>query len=428
MDRFFSYNDVAIFPASRRGKYFIFETLLASSRFQPTDDDRHVFLVSTVSTFTTTEADFDKLTAVNGLLVIDSSTSDLQIVFLHGRDDAIKTKLLDAVLASVYVDRLSLSLELTAAMFLDNRRLLVEYGFVDPSYDASNGRVTMTYSRYTPAHVTLSNVDKLVASVTAGRPYTVSVVIPEELVATWSKAVKFDREIGGHLSLTKYTPDGLAVLGLHSDALVTGDKDVVCLSSPKPGEPNRPFSFHIHPDRCSQEYGCYASWPSGRDIANLVQMFLADCDQIAHFVPSPDGVWVVHIGVEFQRLLKMVKRKFGYGYCARTIVDAVAREFDRYDAARTCRAIDPHERRIAKASYRSSTSAYVVRDIVAAVPSLGWLTRSTGGEEFDATGRLVSVDCVEWKRFAVGIPTVVLNFDYVEDAECGLTPFIAPYV
>ncbi len=126
--------------------------------------------------------------------------------------------------------------------------------------------------------------------------YTIKVCIPRVVAETLSKCVKYINEAAGVLSLVKYNENGVGIWVL----ITEGGLDAVSIPSQR-----APFVFHSHPDKVTREYGAFISWPSGQDMMVVASQYLADMDQLVHFVIGPEGIWVIHLTPGFQTILKV---------------------------------------------------------------------------------------------------------------------------
>jgi hypothetical protein len=241
--------------------------------------------------------------------------------------------------------------------------------------------------------------------------------IPKVVATTLSKCLKEINEASGNLSIVKYV-EGVAVIGLNSDNIKSGTEGAVELP-----DKYSPFVFHTHPDHITREFKAFISWPSGQDMMVVVLSYLQFRDQLVHFVPSPEGLWSIHVTPEFQKLLIALRTKNSYP-CSQSILNAIHKVFTQFETPRLASQIEAIDRYNIGNQYLSTTKNYKLSNLFADVPELNQDCKTDVSED----AQLFNVSLIKWKRFSeTADEGVQLTFDYVSDIPGGLSPFFFPF-
>jgi hypothetical protein len=238
------------------------------------------------------------------------------------------------------------------------------------------------------------------------------------VAVTLSKCLKEINEAAGNLSIVKYILTGTAVMGLNSDNIKSGDEGSVGLP-----EKYSPFVFHTHPDHITREFKTFISWPSGQDMMVVALSFLQFRDQLVHFVPSPEGLWSIHVTPEFQKLLVTLRSNNSF-LCTQTILDAIHKVFTQFETPRSALQIEAIDRYNVGGQYLAATKNYKLSNLFADVPQLNQDCKA----EVSVDAQLFNVSLIKWKRFSeTADEGVFLTFDYISDIAGGLSPFFFPF-
>lgn len=93
------------------------------------------------------------------------------------------------------------------------------------------------------------------------------------------------KEIAGNLRMTGTEPNGVQILDIDHDSLITGHEEGVKIA---PGL----YNFHSHPRSAYDTYGVKVGWPSAQDYVGFLMAYVED-DTILHFVTSIEGLYVI---------------------------------------------------------------------------------------------------------------------------------------
>jgi hypothetical protein len=242
--------------------------------------------------------------------------------------------------------------------------------------------------------------------------------IPKVVATTLSKCINEINEAAGNLSIVKYVDGGMALIGLNSDNIRSGDAGSV-------GLPDKysPFVFHTHPDHITREFKAFISWPSGQDMMVVALSFLQYRDQLVHFVASPEGLWSIHVTPEFQKLLVHLRTNNSHP-CSESILNAIHKVFTQFETPRLSDTIEAIDRYNIGGQYLATTKNYKLSNLFADVPQLNQDCKTDVSED----AQLFNVSLIKWKRFSETVDEgVQLTFDYVSDIPGGLSPFFFPF-
>lgn len=91
--------------------------------------------------------------------------------------------------------------------------------------------------------------------------------------------------------------------------------------------PKSYISFHTHPDICYQTLGCYIGWPSGQDIANIVDAYPRPT---IHFVIAKEGIYSIKFNIKFLKIAEYIPQR-----CRSLLFKAIKDRFDHIDPYRS---------------------------------------------------------------------------------------------
>lgn len=118
------------------------------------------------------------------------------------------------------------------------------------------------------------------------------------------------------------------------------------------------FSFHTHPKICYRAYQCYIGWPSGQDMAVVMENY--DKGLLVHFVISTEGIYSISLRKEFVDFWKDVKNV----NCKKNIIKCTSEKFTVFENERkevmvqTRKAIAEQKKQESKERKRRETEAY----------------------------------------------------------------------
>lgn len=413
LDYMYVYDNISVFPAKFVTQFPKFLNYLKYSKYDYSmlESNNRILFVAVNSNELITISTFDNCVFF-GFAIVNILNQSLEVIMSEDNSRNIKIRLLDVV-THLFTNNLYVRLTIDNVNFDVDVVFLVEYGFGDPTL-IDNSIVLLKYIKRILPETTLSIIQEIVGSIKTNL-YTIKVFIPRVVAETLSKCVKYINEAAGVLSLVKYNENGVGILGLNSENITEGGLDAVNLPSQR-----APFVFHSHPDKVTREYGAFISWPSGQDMRVVASQYLADMDQLAHFVIGPEGIWVIHLTPGFQTILQVLKESQNVD-CGNAILEAVYQTFTKFDYDRDI-STDPIERYKASDRYLSAVKHYRVSNLFSDVP----VAKDICKPQLQEDVRLFDVNLLKWKLFDRG--GVQLSFSYILDIRGGLSFFIFPYM
>lgn len=412
IDHFYVFDNVAVFPVKSAIDHFPkFQKKLLKLGYDITHNHRIIFAAVT-SDHLITSSIFDSL-PLFGTAVFNLQTRAIDYFRVENDSTLVKTRMLDVITQN-------LQGEIFMDMFLQNPNFdidatyFVKYGFIEPKL--INGTIRLKYVPRPSTKLTLMQIRAAVASLKSN-VLILNMFIPKVVATTLSKCLKEINEASGNLSIVKYV-DGVAIIGLNSDNIKSGTEGAVELP-----DKYSPFVFHTHPDHITREFKAFISWPSGQDMMVVALSYLQFRDQLVHFVPSPEGLWSIHVTSEFQKLLINLRTKNAYK-CSQSILHAIHKVFTRFEIPRLASQIEAIDRYNIGSQYLSTTKNYKLSNLFADVPQLNQDCKTDVSEDT----QLFNVSLIKWKRFSESAEEgVQLTFDYVSDIPGGLSPFFFPF-
>jgi hypothetical protein len=409
---FYVYDNIAVFHAKATVNFPQFIQYLVSTGYNYTvlENNNRILFVAVNSDNLITHDTFNECSFF-GYGIVNTITSSLETIMAQNNSKTIKVRLLDVV-THLFTEDLYVNLYIENANFDVDVVFLVKYGFAEPTL--VNNSVVLKYVKRVLPETTLSVIQEIVGSIKTNL-YTIKVFMPKVVAETLSKCVKFINEAAGIISLVKYDENGVGILGLNSENISEGGLDAVAIPSQR-----APFVFHSHPDKVTREYGAFISWPSGQDMRVVAAQYLADMDQLAHFVIGPEGIWIIHLTPGFQTILQILKTTQNIS-CGEAMLNAIYETFTKFDYARDI-STDPIERYKVSDEYMSAVKHYRVSNLFSDVPVANDICKPQLQEDV----RLFDVNLLKWKQFEKG--GVTLSFSYILDVRGGLSFFIFPYM
>jgi hypothetical protein len=412
IDHFYVYNNVAVFPINTAINFFpSFVQKLIQTGYNPTSNHKAVFAAVT-SNFLITSSNFDTLDLFGcAILNLENKT----IEYCTVNSNLTKTKLLDVITYNVK-DNIFIDMHISNPNFDVDANFLVKYGFIEPKIITDKIRLKYVYRP--PTKLTLMQIKSVVASLKSN-VIVLNIFISKMVATTLSKCIKEIYEAAGNLSIIKYLENGAAVVGINSDDILSGNEGSVSLPTKY-----SPIVFHTHPDHITREFKAFISWPSGQDMMLVALSYLEYRDQLVHLVISPEGIWTIHLTVEFQKLLIKLRTNNAYE-CSKQILEAILYVFTVFENPRLTESIDVMERHTIGNVYLTTTKNYKLSTLFSDVPQLKDHCSSL---KISKDVQLYDVSLIKWKRFSeTSDEGVFLSFDYISDIPGGLSPFFFPF-
>lgn len=414
IDHFYVFDNVAVFPVKSAIDHFPkFQQKIYNSGYDISHNHRIIFAAVT-SEHLITPTIFDNL-QLFGCAVFNLQISAVDYFKVENESMAVKTRLLDVITNNIHGD-IFMDMVTKNPNFDVDATYFVKYGFIEPKL--INNTIRLRYVPRPATKLTLMQIRSAVASLKPSNILSLDMFIPKVVAVTLSKCLKEINEAAGNLSIVKYILTGTAVMGLNSDNIKSGDEGSVGLP-----EKYSPFVFHTHPDHITREFKAFISWPSGQDMMVVALSFLQFRDQLVHFVPSPEGLWSIHVTPEFQKLLVALRSNNSFP-CAQTILDAIHKVFTQFETPRSALQIEAIDRYNIGGQYLAATKNYKLSNLFADVPQLNQDCKA----EVSVDAQLFNVSLIKWKRFSeTADEGVFLTFDYISDIAGGLSPFFFPF-
>ena len=156
----------------------------------------------------------------------------------------------------------------------------------------------------------------------------------------------------------------------------------------------------------------------------VVSSFLEQRDQLVHFVPSPEGLWTIHITSQFQMLIIDIRNSNAIA-CASSLLQAIFKVFTEFENVRSAGQVDAFDRSDIGSQYLINVKNYKLSNLFKDVPSLTETCRANVSKD----ARLFNMSLVKWNNFSEITNNgegVIFEFDYTNDIIGGLKPFFLP--
>jgi hypothetical protein len=413
IDHFYVFDNVGVFPIKTAIDFFPnFIQKIYNTGYDLTNNHRIVFAAVSSDNLITPNI-FDGL-PLHGAAIYNMNSKAIDYFKVENESYLIKTRILDIITRSIHAE-IFLDIQVSNPNFDVDANFFVKYGFIEPKLIKKV--IRMRYVKRPSTKLTLMQIRSAVASLKEN-VLLINMFIPKVVAATLSKCLREINEASGNLSIVKYIDNGVALIGLNSDNIQSGDKGSV----PQPDRYS-PFVFHTHPDHITREFKAFISWPSGQDMMVVALSFLNFRDQLVHFVVSPEGLWSIHVTTEFQKLLVSLRSSNSYA-CSQGILAAIHKVFTDFENPRLANTIDAIDRYNIGGRYLATTKNYKLSNLFTDVPDLNSVCRANVAED----AQLFNVSLVKWKRFSETADNgVYLTFDYIADIPGGLSPFFFPF-
>lgn len=412
VDHFYVFDNVAVFPVKETGNFPKFQIKIFNTGYDISHNHRIVFAAVTSDHLITPET-FDNL-QLFGCAIFNLETKSIDYFRVTDDSTAIKTRILDVITHNIQGD-IFMDMLITNPNFDIDATYFVKYGFIEPKL--INNMIRLKYVKRPSTKLTLLQIRAVVTS-TKANVLILNLFIPKVVATTLSKCLKEINEASGNLSIVKYINNDVALVGINSDNIKSGTEGAVELP-----DKYSPLVFHTHPDHITREFKAFISWPSGQDMMVVALSFLQFRDQLAHFVPSPEGLWIIHVTPEFQKLLVKLRSNNSYP-CAERILAAIHKVFTQFETPRLAAEVEAINRYNIGGQYLATTKNYKLSNLFTDVPELNQDCKTVVSED----AQLFDVSLVKWKRFSeTSEEGVFLTFDYITDIPGGLSPFFFPY-
>lgn len=332
-------------------------------------------------------------------------------------DSGVKTRLLDYII-NFFTIPIVIEVSLNAPDWFNDVTFFSNLGFGNPTPNPSHTKVIdMTL---VPGANYIDTLNR-VMGIAQSTPFLckLKVFFPKTLANTLTSYLSEPSEVGGKICITRYAQDSegadVAVLGFNTSELVPGNQDSFTVNIPP--DKVSPFSFHTHPDACYTSYGCFLGWPSGPDIAFVVGNYLENRDVLAHFVVSSEGIWVIHLRPQFQRLLYELKNQYSTEQCQQKLVEFIRKSFIFLEGQRRYEMISPTDRAETRKKFIDVSKNLKISDYT------GTEVETACSQLIREDALLFDIDLIKWKTFNSN--KVIMTFSYIVDPAGGL-PCLLP--
>lgn len=403
---FFSCENIAIISAKALKHYPQIESYVFT-HIKPT---KSVLFFAMKEPFVT-KSTFNSSTPIGFANVIIESNNQVRVVPLLAINNGVKRRLLEYIINLFTVP---IVIEVSIDQEWSNDVIFFSnLGFGDPMPSPNNNRNIDMKLVPIPNYVDTFNKIMSIAQ-TAPFLCKLKVFFPKTLANTLVSYLSESSEVGGKICITRYTQDSegedVAVLGFNTSELVPGDKKNFAVTIPP--DKVSPFSFHTHPDICYTTLGCFLGWPSGPDIAFMVINYLRNKDVLAHFVISSEGIWLIHLRPQFQRLLYELKNKYSTQQCQQKLSEFIERSFIFLEGQRKYEMISPADRVETRRKFINISKNLKISDYK------GTEVESVCSQFVHEDALLFDIDLIKWKTFDSN--KVMMSFSYIADPVGGL--------
>jgi hypothetical protein len=346
----FHSRNIDMFPAIK--------TQLMSVYSGPFDDNPIFFSLAQGDKITVDT--LDSLT-VNGFAIINNLNGNKVISYLNGINSIIVKNILDVVTGTIHETKIWIRIyKNTWTQTLIN--FLIEYGFAKPHI--LEGDIYMKYIRPISRKVLVHKLKTMIRALESNRS-VLKVWFSSKIAHLFATYIHKPFEVAGNLSIKEYNDQGTGILFFDEFNLLEGSKDTFVA----PLAENAQLSFHTHPDICYKEFGCFLGWPSGQDMEVIPYNYLINKDILAHFVVSAEGIWVMHLTYDFQKILYQLKEKKSEK-CGKMLIDAIGQKFRDIEIGRQYHHVSPLERHNTKKKYIDMVNNYKITNLAQDIPML----------------------------------------------------------
>lgn len=402
---FFSCENIAIISSKALKNYPQIESYVFT-HVQPTKS----VLVFAVKEVFVTKDTFNSSTPI-GFANVVIETNHVRVTPLLGIDNDVKKRLLEYII-NFFTIPIVIEVNLDGQM-VNDVNFFSSMGFGDPTPNPNTNRsVDM---KLVPMSNYVDNLNKIM-NIAQSAPFMckIKTFFPKTLASTLISYLSEPIEVGGKICITRYAKDSegsdVAVLGFNTSEVVQGDKTSFTVNIPP--DKQSPFSFHTHPDVCYTTFGCFLGWPSGPDIAFVTSNYLDNRDVLAHFVVCSEGIWVIHLRPQFQRLLYELKNQYSTDQCQIKLVEFIKKSFIFLEGQRQYELISPAERTSTRNKFIQVSKNLKISDYK------GTDVEITCSPFVREDALLFDIDLIKWKTFESN--KVIMTFSYIVDPVGGL--------
>jgi len=303
---------------------------------------------------------------------------------------------------------------------IDDFKVYTELGFNEASENPSGNNILM---RQIPVNIDHATTVQKIMEIAHSTRFLLKLttLFPKSLADQMASYLNKPFEIGGKIGIRKYieTPIGkVAVLECKKSDIVEGEGVDLdgrgTYSVAIPSELVSPLSFHSHPDIGYKQ--SFLLWPSGSDITAITSGYLNNTDILAHFVISSEGIWVVHLKPQFQRILYLLKNmqaNESATRCLDNLIKYITDAFAQMEGYHQYPHVFPLERHKMLQKFVTASKTLKITDFV------GTELETSCAEFIHADFELYDIDLIKWNVFT-GINEVFLTFTYILDPIGGL--------
>lgn len=352
-----------------------------------------------------TQFNFDEFT-VNGYIGLDQ-VGDINIIeeIFKINDVAVLTNSLNVVV-KVFPNNLLLKITNFDKDLIERIKIFASIGFYESNIDMDNTLV-LRYRRPVNITETIMQALKNIEAITTNKS-TLVVLFSHTLATTLGEYGNLPHEVGGKLLISSYNSKGQAILSFNKSYLIHGRDDDTFTTS----VPDAALSFHTHPKRLYEKLNLFTAWPSGPDMGEVVNSFLTGNNILAHFVVTNEGIWVVHVTYNFQKLLIHFRNTLSLA-CKKNLIYKINNEFTTLEVNRHCHLVTPDKRCSVVKEFETVATSYTIFDLVKQLPECPVPTISNS--------LLFDTKLITWDQFQNGVE---MKFDYVPDEEGNLPAYL----
>jgi hypothetical protein len=405
-ENFFSCENIAIISSKALHLYPEIEKYVATL-IQPVNS---IMFFSTVEPFVT-KYTFDSSTP-NGFANVISDKEEARITVFMGVDKNVKNRLINYI-ANFFTIPLLIEVDITTQTWLSDVDFLTQFGFGSPERNAnSNALVDL---KYTQKPSFFESVNKVMSiSRTSPTLCKIQVYFPKSLARTLSSYLSKTFEVGGKICIARYAKTydmkDIAVLGFVVEKLVEGVSSNAVII---PDEELSPFSFHTHPDVTLIDNKQFLGWPSGLDISAILMSYIISSPPIvAHFVATSEGIWVVHIRPQFQKILIELRARQESKACIEKIQEFVLKSYGVLETYRNYELVKPHERAATRQKFINVSKNLRLSDYV------GTEVEKECAALLTEDALLFDIHLIKWDIFESN--KVTMSFSYMMAPQIGL--------
>lgn len=345
---------------------------------------------------------------VGGIAIVNPSESGNIVSNIESESIESFNKLLQTII--IVFDKSNLWIKINHGWIKEIFEFLINMGFTEPITILHD--IYIQYKRPVSKQVVFQKLNVMIEAIHT-KKVNLKVKLSKNMIDLFSTYVQRPFEVAGKIAIREYNDDNVGILAFDKFNLIEGDKTNFVVPLPE----NAPLSFHTHPDICYREFGCFLGWPSGQDMKVIPQKYLLNDDILAHFVISAEGIWIMHLNYDFQRILYQLKKNQA-NECGNILLEAIGNKFTSLETGRRFETINPMERHSIKSKYLELVNSYTISNLAQDVPELLNVCRV----DIHSDGLIYNINLIKWKILSE--TEIYLDFDYYPDPDGGLPPYI----